>query len=248
MKESLGKFHFEGGVILRNSLLVSSMLFNSEMWCNISKSELELMETVDLMLLRGILKSPKSTPTKLLYLELGLVPFREIIRRRRLGFLYYILNEKEDSMIHKFFESQRKNKTSKDWVTTVLEDLKKINLNMNFDEIRNMKKSVFMNTIKRKTEYEALKYLETLKEKHSKVKFLEHPVLKMQKYLMPNDMKIKNEECQEIFKLRSKVTEAKMNQKNRYENYECEVCGNFDETQEHILTCEVILSMHNVQN
>ena len=73
-----------------------------------------------------------------------------------------------------------------------------------------------MNTIKRKTEYEALKYLETLKEKHSKVKSLKHPVLKMQKYLMPNDMKLKIEECQDIFKLRSKVTEAKMNQKNRY--------------------------------
>ena len=147
-------------------------------------------------------------------------------------------------MVFKFFESQRKNKTSKDWVTTVLEDMNKMNLNMDFDEIRNMKKSVFMNTIKRKTEYEALKYLETLKEKHSKVKTLKHPVLKMQKYLMPNDMKLKIEECQDIFKLRSKVTEAKMNQKNRYENYECEVCGQFDENQEHVLTCKTILNMH----
>ena len=101
-----------------------------------------------------------------------------------------------------------------------------------------------MNTIKRKTEYEALKYLETLKEKHSKVKLLKHPVLKMQKYLMPNDMKLTKEECQNIFKLRSKVTEAKMNQKNRYENYECEVCGQFDENQEHALNCKTILSMN----
>ena len=186
-----GKFYFEAGVILRNSLLVSSMLFNSEAWYNITKSELDLLETVDLMLLRGILKAPKSTPKEMLHLELGLVPFREIIRRRRLGFLYYILHEKEDSMVFKFFESQRKNKTSKDWVTTVLEDMNKMNLNMDFDEIRNMKKSVFMNTIKRKTEYEALKYLETFKEKHSKVKSLKHPVLKIQKYLMPNEMKLK---------------------------------------------------------
>ena len=61
---------------------------------------------------------------------------------------------------------------------------------------------------------------------------------------MPNDMKLKIEECQDIFKLRSKVTEAKMNQKNRYENYECEVCGQFDENQEDVLTCKTILSMH----
>ena len=87
-----GKYHFEAGVILRNSLLVSSVLFNSEVWYNITNSELELLETVDLMLLRGILKAPKSTPKEMLFLELGLVPFREIIRKRRLGFLHYILN------------------------------------------------------------------------------------------------------------------------------------------------------------
>ena len=136
-----GKYHFEAGVILRNSLLASSMLFNSEVWYNVTNSELELLETVDLMLLRGILKAPKSTPKEMLFLELGLVPFREMIRRRRLGFLYYILTEDKDSMIFKFFESQRKNRTSNDWVTTVLEDMKKLDLNMSFEKIVNMKKS-----------------------------------------------------------------------------------------------------------
>ena len=161
-----GKYHFEAGVILRNSLLASSMLFNSEVWYNVTNSELELLETVDLMLLRGILKAPKSTPKEMLFLELGLVPFREMIRRRRLGFLYYILTEDKDSMIFKFFESQRKNRTSNDWVTTVLEDMKKLNLNMSFEEIGNMKKYLFMKIVKRKTENEANKYLEKLKEKH----------------------------------------------------------------------------------
>ena len=54
-----GKFYFEAAVILRNSLLVSSMLFNSEAWYNITKAEMELLETVDLMLLRGILNQPQ---------------------------------------------------------------------------------------------------------------------------------------------------------------------------------------------
>ena len=105
-----GKYHFEAGVLLRNSLLVSSMLFNSEAWYNVSKSELDLLETVDVMLLRGILKAPKSTPKEMLFLELGVVPFRELIRQRRLGFLSYILHENQGSMIHRFFESQRRRK------------------------------------------------------------------------------------------------------------------------------------------
>ena len=44
-----GKYHFEAGVILRNSLLVSSMLFNSEVWYNVTDAELNLLETVDLI-------------------------------------------------------------------------------------------------------------------------------------------------------------------------------------------------------
>ena len=48
-----------------------------------------------------------------------------------------------------------------------------------------------------------------------------------------------------IFQLRGKVTNAKINQKNRYESYECEVCGLADESQEHVLNCEVIREMHN---
>ena len=40
-----GKYDFEAGGILRNSLLVSSLLFNSEAWYNVTKAELELIET-----------------------------------------------------------------------------------------------------------------------------------------------------------------------------------------------------------
>ena len=99
-----GKYYFEAGVLLRHSLPVSSILLNSEPWYNVSKSELDLVETVDAVLLRGILKAPKSTPKEMLFLELGVVPFREIIRQRRLGFLFYILHENQGSMIHRCFE------------------------------------------------------------------------------------------------------------------------------------------------
>ena len=240
-----GKYYFEAGVILRNSLLVSSVLFNSEAWYNVTKAELELVETVDLMLLRGILKAPKSTPKEMLYLELGLLPFREIIRKRRLTFLHYILHESKDSMISRVFEFQRRNRTAKDWVTTVLSDLKEINLNITLEDIRKMKKETFVNILKRKIEYKPLKYLENLKENHSKVKFLKHPVLKMQPYLMPNDTKMKKEESQVIFQMRSQVTETKVNQKNKYESYECEACGHTDESQDHVTNCKVILEMQN---
>ena len=52
-----GKY-FEVACILRNTLLVSSLLCNSEAWYNLTNSEVKLLESVDLMLLRKIL-NPK---------------------------------------------------------------------------------------------------------------------------------------------------------------------------------------------
>jgi hypothetical protein len=88
-------------------------------------------------------------PKVMLFLELGIVPFREIIRKRKLGFLSHILKEDEESLFYRFIESQRRNKTPKDWVTTVLSDIKKLNIGMTFEDIKLMKKCTFMNLVKK---------------------------------------------------------------------------------------------------
>ena len=90
----LGTHYFEVAIFLRNCLLVSSMLFNSEAWYNLTKQEVALLETVDLYFLRSIFTTMKTVPKEMLYLETGCVPFGELIRERRLRFLHYLLNKK----------------------------------------------------------------------------------------------------------------------------------------------------------
>ena len=105
-----GKHYFEVAMILRESLLVSSVLTNSEAWYNVTQAELDFIETLDLMLLRKVLKVPKSTPKEILFLELGCIPFRDIIRKRRLSFLHYIIHEDSESLVNRFFEKQLETK------------------------------------------------------------------------------------------------------------------------------------------
>ena len=93
-----GKLYYQVAILLRNSLLVSSLLCNSEAWFNLTNPELDLLETIDVMFLRSIFKSPKSTSKEMLFLEFGISPLREIIRKRRLTFLQYILKQEIDSM------------------------------------------------------------------------------------------------------------------------------------------------------
>ena len=61
-----GRRHFEIGILLRDSLLTSSMLFNSETWYNVTNAELDLLETIDVNFLRQLLGAPKWTPTEML--------------------------------------------------------------------------------------------------------------------------------------------------------------------------------------
>ena len=114
-----GKLFFEVAKILRSSLLLSSLLCNSEAWFRVSKPELELLEYVDLMLLIRILEAPKTTPKEMIYLELGIIPVMDMIRQRMLNFLHYILNQENNSILFKVFEKQAKNKSKNDWVSRV---------------------------------------------------------------------------------------------------------------------------------
>ena len=46
----------------------------------------------------------------------------------------------------------------------------------------------------------------------------------MQKYLISSEVKIAQEEAEEIFKLRTRVTDVKYNYKGKYESFEFEIC------------------------
>ena len=232
-----GSHYFEIALVLRSSLLTSSMLCNSESWYNITVPEMKLLETVDTMLLRKILKAPKSTPIEMLYLELGCIPYQELIQKRRLMFLHYILQEDPKSMIAKFFETQRKNPTRRDWVTMVKNDLEELKINLKFEDIKVMKKSEFRAFLKRKIQDKAIEKLEQRKKSHSKVSNIQHGFLEMQTYLKPNKSQVSKEERQLIFELRSRVTEVKMNFKTKYEDLNCKTCKIEEETQKHILEC-----------
>mgnify|MGYP007114543848 CR=1 FL=1 len=63
--------------------------------------------------------------------------------------------------------------------------------------------------MKESNELKTLEKLQMKKKSHSKVENVEHSLIKMQKYLQPNQTNITREEAQLIVKLRCRVTEVK---------------------------------------
>ena len=62
------------------------------------------LEKVDEQLLRKILSAHPKTPTELLYLELGAIPVRFILMSRRINYLWYLIHDKEGSLLKTFLK------------------------------------------------------------------------------------------------------------------------------------------------
>ena len=95
-----GKYFFEVATILRESLFLSSLLLNSEAWVNYNDKDVRILEQCDEILLSKILSSDSNTSNAFKYLELGIVPVRFEIMKRKIGFLQYILKQEKDSMVY----------------------------------------------------------------------------------------------------------------------------------------------------
>ena len=236
----LGSFYFEAAGILRDSLLLSSLLSNSESWYNLSDRDIKNLESIDEQLIRRILNAHSKTPIELLYLETGSIPIRFILMSRRLNFLWYILDQKSDSLLSKFFEAQCQDPVKSDWVHTVKQDLNELNIMMNFDDIKKISKAQFKNFVKEKVKKKALEYLSDLQKTHSKSINLTYDKITLQDYLKPNNSLSIKEKCF-IFSARSRMIDVKCNFKLGFKSLKCRKCGIDDEDQKHLLQCPSLL-------
>ena len=95
-----GKYTFEVAMVLRESLFLSSILLNSEAWVNYTDKDVRILEQCDEMLLNRMLDCDSKSSNAMKYLDLGVVPIRFEIMKRKLGFLQYILQQNKESMIY----------------------------------------------------------------------------------------------------------------------------------------------------
>ena len=131
-----GKCNFEIAKILRNALLISSILSGSEVWYGLTNTEIEQLEKIDESLLRQIFESSIFVTKVMLYFELSVLPIRHIIKMRMVLYLQTILKQKEDSLLHTFFVAQLENPTNGDWALQVLQDIEDLEINLKLSEIK----------------------------------------------------------------------------------------------------------------
>ena len=71
-------------------MFINGILTNADVWYGLLKSEIDQLEEIDRMLIRGILEVPSSSCVESLYLELGITPIHVILKARRVNYLHYL--------------------------------------------------------------------------------------------------------------------------------------------------------------
>ena len=221
----LGGYYFESAVRLRNSILANGILFNSEVWYDLKETEIRILEQIDETLLRKLLSAHSKTPLEALYLELGCLPLRFIIKARRINYLHYLVNLKDDELLAKFFDAQLKFPVKGDWISTVKDDLNDLDMDIDVNKLKHISKEAFKKEVQNKITKAAFKYLMDKAKSHSKMMSLKYEELSLQNYLKSRTMS--KFEAQKLFRFRTYMEDFRENLKNGNENlWFCPLCLN----------------------
>ena len=230
----LGPHYFIVAMLLRQALLISVLLFNSETWLRLTKDSIKKLESVDLMLLRKLLKTPISTPKASLYLETGCVPIRYILKRKRIMFLHHILTRDSNALINRVFWAQVQNTGKGDWCQVVREDLDMLGLkDLSFEEITKKSKDSLKILVDNRIKIVALEDLLNEKSTLIKMSDLSYGNLEMQPYLY--DDRLPTRLKQQLFRWRTKMVKVGWNYGKKEK---CPICSSSDDTQSHLLDCD----------
>ena len=231
-----GKYYFEVALVLRSSLLLSSMLLNSEAWVNLTDNNIRALEQTDEILLSKILDCEANTSNVVKYLELGVCPIRFEIMKRKLLFLHYLQQQDKSSMIFQVFQATLENPTKNDFVENCKQYMNTLCLNLPFDKFGELSKWRVKKLIKEKTSKAAFNYLMKIKEKQSKIVNLKYDRLEIQEYLVDGNRNTKLSKI--IFKARSLTLDIKLHKKWKFKDTICVGCGEREESGEEILKCD----------
>ena len=242
----LGKYYFQTALFLRQSVLLSSLLYGTEVLFGLDESDLNKLESKDRDYIRRIGRLERSAPTALLYLEMGITPVRCLIKMRRLQFLKYILEQKDSSLIKQIYKEQKTHPSQGDWSITVENNLKELNITYEEKEIQIMSKNYFNNMIKYKISEFSFVYLNEMKGKLKKGKCLNYSKLEAAHYLLDKSINVHHK--RDILKARLDMVQLAGFFPNKFDGPNCQLGCPEIENYEHLVECANQSDLFNKYN
>ena len=237
----LGNRRIQIGIELRNAWFINGILYNSEVWPQLTQKSINDLCKLDQQLLRAILGAHSKVPIEMLYLETATLQIPQIITSRRLMYLQTIVQRSDEELTKRVYTAMKTDPITGDWCELIQKDFDNINLHISEEHIRQMEKTEWKKLVNIKVRSTALEILQTMQQKHSKVKEIEYTQLSApQEYLDSNTFT--NEECSLMFNLRCRTVEGFKDNFHGMsgDGTKCDLCEISNDSQEHLMECPVL--------
>jgi hypothetical protein len=241
----MGIHKLEAGLLLRQAILINSLLYSAEAWSGLTDRHLARLEVVDTALLRRLTGGHAKCASEFYHLEAGTWMLRHHLTYRRLMYHHHLVTREENETIKKIYYKQKEKALKRDWYQLVKTDFEFIGKDIIDEEIKIFSKSEYKKHIKLLINKAVFQHYITLKEGHNKLDELSYTELKMQSYL--STKALNNEEKELLFNLRSKCHSAKNNfRKMNRNNINCVLeCPSIEDQRHVFLHCRPVLKLVN---
>ena len=234
---SLGYQIYSTAKLLHQSIFINGTLTNMETWPNFTSSRIEMFERVEQAFLRKILQAHSKTPIECLYLELGLIPLRFHLMKRRIMHLSTIIQRPYNEITKQVILCQKEYMYEGEVYTQTKKDMNYLSITDGMlEENTDKLQTILTNNSKAK----AFEFLIEKAKTHSKVNHNIYKDIEGCKHY--NDPRFTPDLANNLFKFRTRTYLVKNNFRNNYRNTNilCPLCEKSDDTQEHLFSCKSI--------
>ena len=210
-------------------IIIPKLLFNAESWINLSKMNMQELEKIQSTSLKLLLRIPYSTPTIGLLLELKIPTIKAAIDKKKLLYLHKLLLQ-PDTLAYQVLK-QQEILHSNHFLNEVQLLLEHYNIQKSMSEISELSKHQWKSIINKTIEEKDRREMEEWCSNSKKCQYIK--ASNINDYI--NTMESQLAKTLLLEKLN--MTKVKMNFKSSYENLQCDLCKEKEETTEHLLSC-----------
>ena len=221
------------------SILRGSILYNCETYYKMSENEYQRLQSIEESFLRQIFKTGQNCPKHLLWLELGQVPTKYLVKQYKLIYLKHIIEQGQNSLLKRFFDAQYQHRTKGDWVSEVLDTLTILDIPLTLPEIRDMNAVKYRRLIKEKIRKYAFEQLIKKQKNGSKGVEIDYgKYIQTQPYLLPNEILTIDNQIK-LFSYRCRMNTRNYNFPSDKKEEIC-LCGKYVLTNDHLYHCNIL--------
>ena len=212
--------------------IIPSMLYNLEGWNELSKEELQKLESIQHTALCILLHLPKTTPYLGLLNELGMWKMEERLMYRKIMLYHNILNSDEGRLVKRVVAEQEREGEEGTWFASVSKCLQQ--LKMDTSMVKNSSKSELKKMVKKQIAERMTSIMKEAKNRSRKMRFLNCEVFELKEYVKWG----RGKDVLDTLKTRLNMQEIYANYKGNYMlSRMCPYCHEEEDTTEHLICC-----------